>query len=74
MSRAIATWYSDANEAEHDITLDVRHEGRDCIVETELPDIPEPDARALLLRAADLYWAAEHEAYLRSPQAERDGA
>lgn len=75
MSRTIATWYTDANDVEHDITLEMRTEElRNCVVETELPEMPESEERALLLRAADLYWAAEREAYLRSPQAERDGA
>lgn len=72
-SRNIATWYSDADGVEHDIVLTAHAEGRNCIVDTELPDIPESDARALLLRAANLYWAAEHADYLRSPQAVRDG-
>lgn len=74
-SRTIATWYADANDVEHDITVEVSAlDIRTAEVETDLPDMPAGEERCLRERASELYWAAEREAYLRSPQAERDGA
>ena len=35
--------------------------------------MPADEERSLRERVTELYWAAEHAEYLRSPQAERDG-
>lgn len=72
--RTINTWYEDALGAEHDISIEVEAEGlREIAICTVLPDMPAVELTGLRERLAEAYWAAEHEAYLASPQAERDG-
>lgn len=60
---------------EPDITITVSPENRlDVVIETDLSDVPESERAGVVERATELYWAEERSAYLRSPEAERDGA
>ena len=75
-SRPIPTYYTDVSDVEHDITVEVRADGLqfdDVVIETDLPDMPANELLCLVERVAELYWAAEHADYLRTPEAEARG-
>jgi hypothetical protein len=72
-SREIKTWYSDADEAEHDITVTACADWqRDIEIESDLPDMPADEEQRLRERVAELYWAAEREDYEIAECAQED--
>lgn len=77
VARKIITYYEVADGSERDLTLTVEPEdARHASVVDDLDElgVPESEQRGVRERAIEAYWAAERQAYLRSPQAERDGA
>ena len=64
MTRPIATHYTDADDVERDITVDVSADGlRDVTLDGDLPDMPPSELERLIDRASELYWAAERLDY-----------
>lgn len=80
VTRTVSTYYTACydergDDVERNIAVTVSPDGlRDVRIETDLSDVPESELARLEERVAELYWAAEHRDYLRSAEAERDGA
>lgn len=75
ITRTVTTYYTADDGTEPDIAVTVSPENRfDVVIETDLSDVPEGERSGVVERATELYWAEERSAYLRSPEAERDGA
>ena len=62
--RKIITHYTDADDIEHDITVEVSADGlRDVTLDGDLPDMPPSELDWLIERAGELFWAAERLEY-----------
>lgn len=59
MTRKISTYWYDAIDTEHTITVDVWADGLSDIDTEDLPDMPGDEECRLRERLAALYWAAE---------------
>jgi hypothetical protein len=73
MSRTVTVYYED-DAGEHPLDVTVSREGRHAVIETDLSDIPGDQVSPVTEWATRLFWEAEHADYLRSAQAEMDGA
>lgn len=76
-SRDVSTYYEAPDGTEPTITVTVEPEDlRHAEVTTDLDalGVPEDEQAGVCGRAIEAYWAAERDVYLRSGQAERDGA
>lgn len=64
-TRIVTTFYEAADGTEPDIQVTVSDgdNSRECVVETDLSDLPEAERQGVRERAEELYWAAESTAW-----------
>jgi hypothetical protein len=75
MTTRTVTVYYETDAGEMELLVEVSPDGLGhCVIETDLSDVPADELAHVTLRAEEKFWEAERADYLRSPEAERDGA
>lgn len=82
--RTVTTYYEGFEGVDHTLAPEVSiaveleaDNGRTpprILTDLDAAGVPESEQAGVIARATELYWSAEHRDYLRSPEAERDGA